>query len=179
MQATEALSAGDLMIPLFYNRDSSLHCASEATRLKRTRRLGQCLLGDITEGPCHCDLAGGCEYAQEPGTPWCLFCRPGSIDQSGRCYCPCRACDPDDDGWPDAVHPFWVIKRQAAETDMWNAELVEQEVATVVACEFTGQVGKTAPITDTVKVTVPCIVNSKAIAAGEVVILKMAVSPQM
>ena len=29
MQATRALSAGDLMIPLFYNRDSSLHCVGE------------------------------------------------------------------------------------------------------------------------------------------------------
>ena len=78
----------------------------------------------------------------------------------------------------DAVHPLWVIKRQTAETEPWNVELVEHEVTTVVACEFTGQVGKTAPFTDTVKVTVPCVVNSKAIAAGEVVILKMAVSPK-
>ena len=67
-----------------------------------------------------------------------------------------------------------MIKRQTAETEPWNVELVEHEVTTVVACEFTGQVGKTAPFTDTVKV----IVNSKAIAAGEVVILKMAVSPK-
>ena len=72
-----------------------------------------------------------------------------------------------------------MIKRQTAETDRWNVELVEHEVATVVACEFKGQVGKTAPITDTVKVTVPCIVNSKAIAAGEVVILKCAIKPKV
>ena len=41
---------------------------------------------------------------------------------------------------------FWVINWQAAETETWNVELVEHEVTTVVACEFTGQVGKTAPL---------------------------------
>ena len=37
-----------------------------------------------------------------------------------------------------------MIKRQTAETEPWNVELVEHEVTTVVVCEFTGQVGKTA-----------------------------------
>ena len=46
----------------------------------------------------------------------------------------------------DLIQPFWAIKRQAAETDQWNVELVEHEVTTVVACDFKGQVGKTAPI---------------------------------
>ena len=78
----------------------------------------------------------------------------------------------------DAVHPFWTIKRQAAETDQWNVELVEHEVTTVVACDFKGQVGKTAPIRYTFRVTVPCIVSSKAIAAGEEVVLKRAIRSQ-
>ena len=76
----------------------------------------------------------------------------------------------------DLIQPFWAIKRQAAETDQWNVELVEHEVTTVVACDFKGQVGKTAPIRYTFRVTVPCIVSSKAIAAGEEVILKCAVT---
>ena len=39
----------------------------------------------------------------------------------------------------DAVHPFWVIKRQSEETQQWNVELVQHEVTTVVACEFEGR----------------------------------------
>ena len=68
-----------------------------------------------------------------------------------------------------------MIKRQTAEADRWNVELVEHEVTTVVACDFKGQVGKTAPIRYTFRVTVPCIVSSKAIAAGEEVVLKRAI----
>ena len=33
----------------------------------------------------------------------------------------------------DAGHPFWGIRRQKADTDMWNVEL-HAEVATTVAC---------------------------------------------
>ena len=71
-----------------------------------------------------------------------------------------------------------VIKQQTEDTQEWNVALVAHEVTTVVACDFKGQVGKTAPIRYTFRVTVPCIVNSKAIAAGEEVVLKRAVRSQ-
>ena len=55
---------------------------------------------DITGGPCHCQLTGTCDYPQEDGTPWCLYCRPEHwAPNRSRCACPCRACDPDQDGW--------------------------------------------------------------------------------
>ena len=81
-------------------------------------QLWQCLPGDITGGPCNCSLTGSCDYAQEQGTPWCLFCRPGNVDQYGRCHCPCRSCDPEDDGWSESdrartcVHPSSSIEKK-------------------------------------------------------------------
>ena len=48
----------------------------------------------IEGGPCRCSTTGTCDYEQEPGAPWCLFCRPGQRDRYGRCCCPCRSCDP-------------------------------------------------------------------------------------
>ena len=73
---------------------------------------------------------------------------------------------------------FWVIPRQSTDTDHWNVELVETEVSTIVATEFNILGLKSSPMTEVTKVTVPCIVNMKAIGAGEQVILKMALEPK-
>ena len=47
----------------------------------------------IDAGRCRCSKTeSGCDYAQEFGSAFCIYCRP-SINSSHQCACPCRACD--------------------------------------------------------------------------------------
>ena len=70
----------------------------------------------------------------------------------------------------DAVHPFWVIKRQSSVEEDWNAELVFRSVTQVLAGD-SQDLGNDA-FTDTFTITLPCITNTKEIKAGQNVILK-------
>ena len=79
----------------------------------------------------------------------------------------------------DVVHPFWGVRRQTKHDDEWNVELAWHDITTVVAAEFGAKGDKTSPVTDTVTVSLPCMVNSKAIDVGKDVILKCAVPDQL
>jgi hypothetical protein len=77
----------------------------------------------------------------------------------------------------DAVHPFWFIQRADKDKNEIeaNADLVQQDLAHVVACSFsavTSAAAKVPPTTNTFSLSVPFIVNTQAIEMGKEVILK-------
>ena len=50
----------------------------------------------IDEGRCRCSKTeSGCDYAQEFGSAFCIYCRP-CTNSSLQCACPCQACDSSD-----------------------------------------------------------------------------------
>ena len=165
LQATRAVSPGELMIPLSLEKDASLHHDQEPNLQRHPNAVGGVVTWPVTEKEKDSGVEGDSH-------------KIGFLVQP-EVRLPCRNNDNKFTWKPtDAVHPFWTIKRQDKEFEQWNVELVEVQVNTLVACDFKGQVGKKAPIADTFQVTVPCIVNSKAIVAGEEVVLKHAIKAQ-
>ena len=79
----------------------------------------------------------------------------------------------------DAAYPFWGIKRQAKQDDPWNCEVVREDVTAVLAFSWGKSFVKgnydLDPVADTFSAAVPILVNTKAIKAGEMVMLKWAV----
>ena len=79
--------------------------------------------------------------------------------------------------WSSAenVHPFWLIKRTATDDGEANAILISQDVQQIMACSFQASgVGRAnvAPLTNTFSLSLPIIVNTLPIKAGNEVILK-------
>ena len=77
-------------------------------------------------------------------------------------------------GLCDAAYPFWGIQRQRKENEAWNFEIRPQDVTLVGACIVNTQHFDPAFefSADAYTATVPIIVNTKPIRAGERVILK-------
>ena len=76
----------------------------------------------------------------------------------------------------DNVPPFWLIRRTEKDEDepQANADLVYQDLTHVMACSFkplSSAVAELAPSTETFSVSVPCIVNTRPIEAGDEVVL--------
>ena len=56
----------------------------------------------IDAGRCRCSQTdSGCNYVQEYGSPFCVYCRP-CANSSLQCVCPCQACDSSDSDSADA-----------------------------------------------------------------------------
>ena len=79
----------------------------------------------------------------------------------------------------DCAHPFWVIRRASEdnqeEAQCINAEIIYEEATHVTACgllEFNSIVLEVPAITNTYKVSLPFIVNTQPIEAGQEVVLK-------
>ena len=75
----------------------------------------------------------------------------------------------------NAVHPFWFIQRADKDDIVANAQIVQQEWTHVTACAFKAVISGAAtipPITNTFSVSMPFIVNTHAIEAGQEVILQ-------
>ena len=75
----------------------------------------------------------------------------------------------------NAVHPFWFIQRHEKDDTIANAQIVQQEWTHVAACAFKAVISGAAtipPITNTFSVSMPFIVNTHAIEAGQEVILQ-------
>ena len=75
----------------------------------------------------------------------------------------------------DAVHPFWFIQRTGKDESEANADLVQQDFTHVMACSFsavTSAAAEVPPTTNTFSLSVPFLVNTQAIEVGKEVILK-------
>ena len=74
----------------------------------------------------------------------------------------------------DVVHPFWFIQRADKNDIEANADLVQQDLAHVMACSFnavTSAAVGVPPTTNTFSLSVPFIVNTQ-VGMGKEVILK-------
>ena len=76
----------------------------------------------------------------------------------------------------NAVHPFWFIQRADNNDIEANADLVQQDLTHVMACDFNAVTSaadaEVPPATNTFSLSVPSIVNTQAIEMGKEVILK-------
>ena len=79
----------------------------------------------------------------------------------------------------DCAHPFWVIKRankdNQEKAQCINADIICQEATHLTACgllELNSIVLEVPAITNTYKVSLPFIVNTQPIEAGQEVVLK-------
>ena len=70
----------------------------------------------------------------------------------------------------DAAYPFWGIQRQRTENEAWNCEIQPTDVT--VSSAVTAHIHTVVASADAYTATVPIIVNTKPILAGESVILK-------
>ncbi len=79
------------------------------------------------------------------------------------------------------VHPFWFIKRTDKDESEANTTLISQDVTHVMACSLQalarGQ-AKVGHATNTFSVSLPILVNTLPIKAGEEVILKWKTKPE-
>ena len=80
----------------------------------------------------------------------------------------------------EEVHPFWFIKRTDKDESVANMEMVFDDWTQVVASPLKALVkanAKVIPATYTSSVSLPCLVNTVPIMAGEEVILKWKAKP--
>ena len=80
----------------------------------------------------------------------------------------------------EEVHPFWFIKRTDKDESVANMEMVFDDWTQVVASPLKALVkanAKVTPATYTSSVSLPCLVNTVPIMAGEEVILKWKAKP--
>jgi len=78
----------------------------------------------------------------------------------------------------DSVHPFWTIQRQSKNDEETNCEIAQQITTVVVATSPEGSLAGAQPDTSTVRVTIPVIVNTKAIKSGSPIVLKYQQPPK-
>ena len=80
----------------------------------------------------------------------------------------------------EEVHPFWFIKRTDKDESVANMDRVFDDWTQVVASPLKALVkanAKVTPATYTSSVSLPCLVNTVPIMAGEEVILKWKAKP--
>ena len=168
MRSTQAFPKGSLFVPLFYMRETNVCSVDDSKSVRHPNAVDGAVKWPVTDAEKLVGIDGDWHEYRFYVNPEVKFPRK---DQAGKwMFSP-----------GDAVHPFWTIPRQSKEGDPWNMELSSIEVTTVVASNFDCPLLNTAkhpvlktPMTGGMKVTLPCLVNSKDIDAGELVILKMA-----
>ena len=169
MQAltTKPVESGELVIPLFFKRQSSMAIAGEPGTTLHPKAV--CCSVSWAQTPTDEEIAAGVEGKGEIHVP---------VHVQPELKLPNKTSKGEYDWGPSvALHPFWFIKR-ADKNDEPNAEIKVQDVTHVTACSFKplsdSITGKMEPATDTYSVSIPIIVNTKALDANTEVILKHA-----
>ena len=168
MRSTQAFPKGSLFVPLFYMRETNVCSVDDSKSVRHPNAVDGAVKWPVTDAEKLVGIDDDWHEYRFYVNPEVKLPKKG---QAGKwMFSP-----------GDALHPFWIIPRQSKEGDPWNMELSSIEVTTVVASNFDCPLLNTAkhpvfktPMTGTMKVTLPCLVNSKDIEAGELVILKMA-----
>ena len=160
---TMALETRQLVIPLFFKKQSSVVTGGDGSLLNHKAVSAKV---SWTKAPTADQQAAGLEAEETAVTVHVQpeLKLPTKGDQ-GLQWSP-----------SDSVHPFWFIKRtERPEDDLQaNADLVHQDLTHVMACSFkplSSAVAELAPSTETFSVSVPCIVNTRPIEAGDEVVL--------
>ena len=163
--ATKYLEKGELVIPLFFKRQSSVVVKGEAGATVHPRAV--CAMVSWTMDPTVEEIEAGVEGKGE-----CIV----SVHVQPELKLPNQT-DKGDYEWAqsNALHPFWFIKR-AEKNDEPNAEVKHQDVTHVSACSFS-QLNPSLkvplePAASTFGVSVPVIVNTRCIEANTEVILR-------
>ena len=162
-KATRTLEIGELMVPLFFKKQSSMHCVGDSGTVHPN---AVCVEVSWTTAASDLETEAGMEGNREVKIP---------VHVQPELKLPAKGTDGLQWSLTSAVHPYWFIKRSKDVDDEANAAFVKQDVTHVMACSFDGTPGDAAPLTpatDTYTVSVPWIVNTKQIRAGEVVIVK-------
>ena len=162
-KATRPLEIGELVVPLFFSKQSSMHCQGEGGTVHPN---AACVEVSWTIARSEEELEAGMEDKQ------LLVRTPVHVQPE------LKFPEKTKDGlaWTNesAVHPYWFIQRNDGDEHEANADVVRQDVTQVFACSFKplSNVVKLSPAAETYTVSVPCIVNTKKIAMGQEVILK-------
>ena len=161
--ATKALRVGELVVPLFFKKQSSVVTEDEGATIHPKK------VGVVVSWSESATAVGKSEDEVD------------SRDVEVRLHVQPELKFPMNGAkgleWThsDTVHPFWFIQRADKNEIEANADLVQQDLTHVVACSFsavTSATAKAAPTTNTFSLSVPFIVNTHAIEAGKEVILK-------
>ena len=163
-KATRTLEIGELVVPLFFSKQSSMHCQGEGGTVHPN---AACVEVSWTTGISEEEAEAGMEdKTWEVRIP--VHVQPEL-----------KLPDKTKDGlaWKQdsAVHPYWFIKRNDGNHVEANADVVRQDVTHLFACSFrplASDAVALSPAADSYVVSVPCIVNTKKIAMGQEVILK-------
>ena len=163
-KATRTLEIGELVVPLFFSKQSSMHCKSDGgTVHPNAARLEVSWTVTVSDAELEAGMEEKTWIARIP-----VYVQPEL-----------KLPDKTKDGlaWKvdAAVHPYWFIQRNDGNDVEANADVVYQDVTHVFACSFrplSSDAVKLSPAAETYVVSVPCIVNTKKIAMGQEVILK-------
>ena len=167
---TRAIEVGELVVPLFFKKQSSMVTAGEGVTVHPK---AVCAVVSWAAPLSDAEKDAGMEGSS------------GSVQVSVHVQPELKLPAKGDNGldWTttDAVHPYWFIKRTEKNDTEANAHLIEQDVTHVMACSFkplASAVAALAPFTNTFSVSLPCIVNMQKIKAGDEVILKWKPPPE-
>ena len=168
--ATRTIEAGELVVPLFFKKQSSMVSAGNGVAV-HPKAVCAVVSWAVTlsESDREAGMEGGASQRSE------------SVHVQPELKLPTKGEKGLDWTVSDAVHPFWFIKRTEKDESQANAHLVFQDVTHVMACSFqplSSGVVALALATDTFTVTLPCIVNMQPIAIGGEVILKWKPPPE-
>ena len=162
-KATRTLEIGELVVPLFFSKQSSMHCQGEG--------------GTVHPNAARVEVSWTIAISEEEveaGMEDKTWLRRIPVHVQPELKLP----DKTKDGlaWKvdSAVHPYWFIQRNDGNDVEANADVVRQDVTHVFACSFkplASDAVKLSPAVDTYVVSVPCIVNTKKIEMGQEVIL--------
>ena len=167
---TRAIEVGELVVPLFFKKQSSMVTAGEGVTVHPK---AVCAVVSWAATLSDCERDAGMEGSAVT-VQVLVHVQPEltlpTKSKKGLNWTP-----------TDAVHPYWFIKRTEKDETEANAHLIEQDVTHVMACSFkplASDVAALAPFTSTFSVSLPCIVNMQTINAGVEVILKWKPPPE-
>ncbi|MDA8583548.1 hypothetical protein N9L68_04925 [bacterium] len=150
--ATRTIEVGELVVPSFVNKPSSMVTAGDGVTVHAKAVCAVVVSWAVTlsESDRGAGMEGGASQRSE------------SVHVQLELKLPTKG--NEGLGWavPDAAHPYWFIKRTEKDERQANAHLVFQDVTHVVACSFqplSSVVAALALATDTFTVSLPCIVN--------------------
>ena len=170
---TRVLERGELAVPLYFKKQSSLVIPSDPGAATVHPRAA-CVTVSWTRAPSEAEMEAGVEG--EGGISVAVRVQP-------ELKLPNKNKKGDGYEWVPSVslHPFWFIKR-AEKNDEPNAEIKYQDMTLVAACGFEALnehlCQKLKASADTFRVSLPFIVNTERLLQGTEVILKMESRPQ-
>ena len=161
--ATKPLRVGELVIPLFFKKQSSVVTEDEGATI-HPKAVGVVVTwsGSVTA------TADGENEAGSSDVEVRLKVQP-------ELKLPANGANGLKWTQSDVVHLFWFIQRTGKDESEANADLVQQDFTHVMACCFkavTSAAAEIRPSTNTFSLSVPFLVNTQAIEVGKEVILK-------